>query len=79
MAFMDNGGEVINTTAGFKAAIRRKESQEQKGRVLLINPGINFLPINKSMGMFPNNGTMILGTILKQNNFDVKIIDSLLI
>ncbi len=72
---MDNSGEVINTTAGFKAAIRRKEVQEQKGRILLINPGINSLPINKSMGMFPNNGIMILGTILKQNNFDVKIID----
>ena len=72
---MDNIGEVINTTAGFKAAVRLKEVNEQKGRVLLVNPGINSIPINKSMGMFPNNGTMILGTILKQHNFDVQIID----
>ncbi|MBW8000486.1 MAG: B12-binding domain-containing radical SAM protein [Planctomycetes bacterium] len=46
-----------------------------RGRVILVNPGIHFYPVLKNMGMFPNNAIQILGTILHQNQFDVHIVD----
>jgi anaerobic magnesium-protoporphyrin IX monomethyl ester cyclase len=48
-----------------------------KGRVILVNPGIHISrPLDPAkVGMFPNNAIQILGTILHQNMFDVKIID----
>ena len=47
----------------------------KKGRVILVNPGIHLFPPFKDRGMYPNNAIQILGTILHQNGFDVRIVD----
>jgi anaerobic magnesium-protoporphyrin IX monomethyl ester cyclase len=48
-----------------------------QGRVILVNPGIyGIMPYNyNEIGMYPNNAIQILGTILHQDMFDVKIVD----
>tara|TARA_B100001971_G_scaffold57697_1_gene52650 strand:+ start:2493 stop:4103 length:1611 start_codon:yes stop_codon:yes gene_type:complete len=48
-----------------------------KGRVVLVNPGICGSPPFRfnEVGMYPNNAIQILGTILHQDMFDVKIVD----
>lgn len=46
----------------------------RKKRVVLVNPGIDFLRVQRA-GMFPNTAIMILSTILVNNDFDVAVVD----
>jgi anaerobic magnesium-protoporphyrin IX monomethyl ester cyclase len=46
----------------------------RKNKVILVNPGIHFQePV--SYGMYPNTAIMVLGAILRNSGFQVKIID----
>lgn len=46
----------------------------KKNKVILVNPGIHFEePV--SYGMYPNTAIMVLGTILHNSGFKVKVID----
>ena len=57
--------------------IAENNKNKFRGRVILVNPGIDISqPFNPDkIGMFPNNAIQILGTILHQNMFEIKIID----
>jgi len=57
--------------------MNREHFGSKKGRVILVNPGIHLFPPLKNRGMYPNNAIQILGTILHQNKFDVRIVDGM--
>lgn len=53
----------------------KKHSIGKRGRIILVNPGLHLFAPLKDVGMFPNNAIQILGTILHQNQFDIRIVD----